>query len=110
MNEIDVCIKPVSKTEIAITHDYDYNGAEIIPATSEAVLEWIWDIADGAEIAGGYTMETDPAILGATEHYELGNLVAKVVEDYNRPHTVAFWASVHGPEEAARLEAIYFDC
>ena len=105
---IDVCIKPVSKTEIAITHDYEYNLADIIPATPEAVLEWIWDIADGAEIAGGYTMETDPVVLGATEHYELGRMVAKVVEDYNRPHTVAFWIEHHGAEEAARLEKVYW--
>ena len=38
----------------------------------------------------------------------MGRIVAKVVEDYNRPHTVAFWAEVHGIAEAERLEEVYW--
>lgn len=103
-----VHFRPESETEIAIWWDFDSELAEIIPATPEAILEWIEVECGGEEIEGGYFMDCEPSALNGEGHAALGKMVAKVVEDYNRPHTVAFWASVHGPEEAARLEKVYW--
>ena len=103
-----VHFRPESESEIAIWWDFDGELAEIIPATPEAVLEWIDLEAGGHEIEGGYFMDSEPSALDGAGHAELGKMVAEVVENYNRPHTVAYWTEVHGPEEAARLEAKFF--
>lgn len=103
-----VHFRPESETEIAIWWDFDGELAEIIPATREAVLEWIETEAGGYEIEGGYFMDCEPSVLDGEGHAALGKMVAKVVEDYNRPHTVAYWKEIHGPEEAARLEKVYW--
>ena len=107
--EPTVHFRPESETEIAIWWDFDEELAEIIPATPEAILEWIDLEAGGYEIEGGYFMDCEPSVLNGEGHAALGEMVAKVVEEYNRPHTVAYWKEIHGPEEAARLEAKYFD-
>lgn len=103
-----VHFRPESETEIAIWWDFDGELAEIIPATPEAVLEWIDNEAGGYEIEGGYFMDCEPSVLDGEGHAALGKMVAKVVENYNRPHTVAYWTEIHGAEEAARLEGVYF--
>ena len=108
--EPTVHFRPESETEIAIWWDFDEELAEIIPATPEAVLEWIEVWGPGGEaIEGGYFMDCEPSALNGEGHAALGKMVAKVVEEYNRPHTVAYWTEIHGAEEAARLEGIYFD-
>jgi len=103
-----VHFRPESETEIAIWWDFDSELAEIIPASYERVMEWIVMECAGEEIEGGYFMECDSSALDGAGHESLGRMVAKVVEDYNRPHTVAFWAEVHGIAEAERLEQVYW--
>ena len=106
--EPTVHFRPESETEIAIWWDFDDELAEIIPATRESILGWIELECGGEPIEGGYFMDSEPSALDGVGHAALGLMVAEVVEDYNRPHTVAYWTEVHGAEEAARLEAIYF--
>ena len=106
--EPTVHFRPESLSEIAIWWDFDEELAEIIPASYEHVLEWIVMECGGEEIDGGYFMDCDESILNGKEHDALGRMVAKVVEDYNRPHTVAFWTEVHGIAEAERLEEVYW--
>ena len=103
-----VHFRPESETEIAIWWDFDSELAEIIPANHEAVMEWIVDECGGEEIEGGYFMECDSSVLNSSQHESLGRMVARAVEDYNRPHTVAFWAEIHGIAEAVRLEKVYW--
>lgn len=106
--EPTVHFRPEGGGEIAIWWDFDDELAEIIDATPEAILEWIDTEAGGEEIAGGYFMDCEPSALNGEGHAALGKMVAKVVEDYNRPHTVAYWKEIHGAEEAARLEKVYW--
>jgi len=103
-----VHFRPESETEISIWWDFDSELAEIIDASPEAVMEWIFDECAGEEIEGGYFMECDSSVLNGSDHESLGRMVAGVVEDYNRPHTVAFWAEIHGIAEAERLDRIYW--
>ena len=103
-----VHFRPESETEIAIWWDFDEELADIIPATPEAILNWIEVWGPQTEIEGGYFMDCEPSALNGEGHAALGKLVAKVVEDYNRPHTVAYWTEIHGPEEALRLEKVYW--
>jgi len=111
-----VHFRPESETEISIWWDFDSELAEIIPANYEAIMEWIVSECAGEEIEGGYFMECNSSILNGYnssvlngyDHESLGRMVAKVVEDYNRPHTVAFWVELHGREEAERLEKLYW--
>ena len=103
-----VHFRPEGGGEISIWWDFDSELAEIIDATPEAVLEWIEAECGGEEISGGYFMDSEPSALSGEGHAALGKMVAEIVENYNRPHTVAYWTDVHGAAEAARLEAKYF--
>ena len=103
-----VCVKPVSKHEIEISYDHDDPTPEIIPATNEAIRAWVENLGGGNEIEPGYFIETDPEVLSAAGHEVVGNLITAAVDEYNRPHTVAYWVEVHGEETAARLEKRYF--
>ena len=71
-------------------------------------MEWIVDECGGEEIEGGYFMECDSSVLNSNQHESLGRMVARAVEDYNLPHTVAFWAEIHGIAEAVRLKKVYW--
>ena len=101
--------RPESETEISIWWDFDEELADIIPATPEEILYWIEVWGPQTEIAGGYFMDCEPSALNGEGHAALGKMVAQVVDEYNRPYTVAYWKEIHGAEEAARLEAKYFD-
>ena len=106
-----ICVKPISKHEIEISYDrlcYGDPTPEIIPSTNNAVREWIENLGGGNEIDSGYFMETDFAVLSGAGHEVVGNLITAAVNEYNRPHTVAFWRYHHGDDEAARLEKKYF--
>ena len=103
-----VCVKPVSETEIAIWYDYEDILSEIIPNTVNAIREWVEEHGGGNEIESGYMMETDPEMLSAAGHEALGKNIFKIVDEYNRPHTVAYWVENYGKETAARLEKRYF--
>jgi len=104
-----ICVKPISKYEIEISYDHDDPTPEVIPATNKAIREWVENIGGGNEIEPGYFMETDFAVLSCGGHDVIGNLIAAAVNEYNRPHTVAFWRHHHGEEVAARLEKKYFN-
>ena len=104
-----VCVKPVSETEIGIWYDHDDEFFNIIPNTVNAIRAWVEDLGGGNEIEAGYVMETDPAMLSTAGHEALGKNISKIVNDYNRPHTVAHWVEIHGEETAARLENKYFN-
>ena len=74
-----------------------------------AIRAWVEDLGGGNEIEAGYVMETDPAMLSTAGHEALGKNISMIVNDYNRPHTVAYWVEIHGDETAARLENKYFN-
>lgn len=97
-----------SETEISVWWDEAEEMAETIPATPEAILEWIELEHGGNEIDGGHSMTCEPSVLSGTGHHDLCRMVEKVIGDYNRPHTVAHWIEAHGSECAARLEEKYF--
>ena len=103
-----ICVKPISKHEIEISYDHDEPFPEVIPSTNEAIRAWVENLGGGNEIDSGYFMETDPAVLSAAGHEVVGNLIMAAVDEYNRPHTVAYWRYHHGDETAARLEKRYF--
>jgi len=74
-----------------------------------AIREWVEDLGGGNEIEAGYVLETDPAMLDVDGHDALGKNISNIVDEYNRPHTVAYWIEIHGEETAARLEKKFFN-
>ena len=105
-----IYITPVSDVEVKISYGFENDPlAEIIPSTEAAITAWVENIGGGHEIAGSYLMDTCPEVLSASGHNALGATVAKVVNEYNRPHMISFWTGEYGEATAAHLVKKYFE-
>lgn len=103
-----ICVKPISAREIEISYHHDDPLPEVIPSNNKAIRAWVEDLGGGHEIESGYFMETDHLVLDGKGHEALGKRIVAAVNEYNRPHTVAFWVEQYGEEIAAELEKKYY--